>query len=204
VLVACVIGFVLSLWFRGTQDPTLFVLHSFPAMAYALMPGIALAAIGTRIKPGSVPRALPPALFAIGLGLLALTVPIAPELGDAYFDKRVSASAITSIGATLLVGAPLLAHLDGRRAWRFLDNPVGHWLGARAYSIFLVHQTVIFSLLAAGVDFGYGLTAVAKLWLVAMPLCLLGGALVYRFVERPAMERMKRWQPKGTATPRAV
>jgi peptidoglycan/LPS O-acetylase OafA/YrhL len=187
-----VAGFIASLWFRGANDPTLYVLHSFPAMAYALMPGLVLAAIGPSVR--SVPRWLPATLFIAGLALLAVTVAFSPELEDTYFDQRVSASAVTSIGGTLLLAGPLCAHWSGHRAWRWLDNPVGHWLGTRAYSIFLVHQAVIFSLLAAGVDFGFGLRAVGKLWLVAMPLILLGGALVYRFVERPAMVRMKRWQ----------
>jgi peptidoglycan/LPS O-acetylase OafA/YrhL len=189
------VGFVASLWFRGASDPTLYVLHSFPAMAYALMPGLVLAAIGPSVR--SVPRWLPATLFTAGLALLALTVAFSPELEDSYFDKRVVSSAVTSIGGTLLLAGPLCAHWSGMRAWRWLDNPVGHWLGARAYSIFLVHQVVIFSLLAAGVDFGYGLKAVGKLWLVSMPLILAGGALVYRFVEQPAMKRMKRWQPRS-------
>lgn len=190
--------FVASLVIRAVVPPTLFWLRSFPAMAYALMPGLVLAALELRVT--RVPRALPALMVAGGLACLAGTAALAPELYLTHADGRVVPIAVlTSLGAALLVGGPLLMHWDGRPAWRGLDNRPMHWIGARGYSIFLVHQAVIVTLVLRGVEFGDDVRGFVLLTLIVLPLSIVAGALAYHFVERPAMERMKRWQPRRRA-----
>jgi Acyltransferase family len=204
LLIFCGAIFVASLVFRTLVPPTLFWLRSLPAMSYALMPGLVLCALELRVR--SVPRWLPPLMLAGGLACIAGTALIAPELYLTHQRARIAPIAVLgALGATLLIGGPLLMHWSGRRPWRWLVNPALSWIGARGYSIFLVHQAVIITLILRKVEFGTDVGGVALLTLIALPLSVLGGALVYHFIERPAMERMKRWQPrKRTVAPVTV
>lgn len=184
--------FVASVLFRALVPGTLFWLRSFPAMAYALMPGLALAVLELRVT--RVPRNAPALMVAGGLVCLAGTALIAPELFLAHQHSRaIPIAVLSSLGATLLVGGPLVMHWAGQPPWRGLVNPPLQWLGARGYSLFLVHQAVIVTLVLRGLD-----TFVVTL-VIALPLSILCAALSYHFVERPAMERMKRWQPRRRA-----
>ncbi len=190
--------FVASVIFRALVPGTLFWLRSFPAMAYALIPGLVLAAL--ELRPPRVPRAAPALMVLGGVGCLAATALIAPELYLTHRQGRAIPIAVfTSLGAALLVGAPLLMHWDGRAPWRGLVNRPTQWLGARGYSIFLVHQAVIVTLILRGVEFGDGFGGFLVLTAIALPLSIVAGALSYHFVERPAMERMQRWQPRRRA-----
>ena len=58
---------------------------------------------------------------------------------------------------------------------------------------------MIVTLILRGVEFGDGAGGFLALTAIALPLSIVAGALSYHFVERPAMERMKRWQPRRRA-----
>ncbi len=88
----------------------------------------------------------------------------------------------------LIVAGPLLWQWSGGRAWRALDNGVLRWIGERSYSLFLVHSLVLFGLAPHLVAGGYKVTLVT-LGCVGLACSLLAAAVLYRFVEQPALRR---------------
>ena len=88
---------------------------------------------------------------------------------------------------TMILGGLLVWQWSGRSTWRVLDNPPMRWLGRRSYGIYLLHLLVlnqIYEALAQG-D-GYRRTF-AVLLPATLILCGLGAELLYRLVERPAL-----------------
>ncbi len=198
LMVFLAVVFVASVVFRALVPGTLFWLRSLPAMAYGLTPGILLAALELRMRP--VPRRAPALMVLGGFACWAGTALIGPELYLNHEHGRTAPIAILSaVGGTLLVAGPLVMHWEGRRPWRFLVNRPLSWLGARGYSVFLVHQAIIVTLILRGVEFGPGFGGFVLLSLIVLPLSIVAGALNYHFIERPAMEHMKRWQARKRA-----
>jgi peptidoglycan/LPS O-acetylase OafA/YrhL len=74
----------------------------------------------------------------------------------------------------------------GAPPWRALDNSALRRIGLLSYSLFLVHGLFLFGLAPHLVVGGYKLTLLA-LGAVALTGSLIAAALIYRFVERPAL-----------------
>jgi peptidoglycan/LPS O-acetylase OafA/YrhL len=175
----------------GTEDR--FWQTTITTMAWAFVPGVALAVV----RPRSFGRRIPYVLFGAGLAALALYA----TTGDlAAFPPRpgVGPRLLLAVGAGCLVAAPLVLQWSEGRAWRALDNGPLHWLGERSYSIYLVHQAILlemagWSLLEDNARAHFLLVLAA-----ALALTLPASALLHRLVERPALDLRARWRREPT------
>jgi peptidoglycan/LPS O-acetylase OafA/YrhL len=163
--------------------------------AWAFAPGIALATIEPLVRPRlqgrAWGRALAWAVLALAVG--GYVVHVYADLGNRG-QLLVSAIACGS-----LLAAPLVLQWATGRAWRLLDHPALHWLGVRSYGIYLSHVLVIYELrhLTGALD------STALALLVTFPLTFAAaaalGALSFRFVERPFLERRAPWRAPAPA-----
>lgn len=170
---------------------------SFAGSAGAFAPGIIIAVL-EHVLPAPV-RARPwlrwagPAMFVVGLAMALTWRWYFVEVGPPAWLLRYP----IPIATGLVVAGPLVWQWAGGRAWRALDNRVLRWIGARSYSLFLVHSLVIVWLAPYFVAGGYRLTLVL-LGAAGLAVSLLASDLLYRFVEVPALRR------KAGPAPRAL
>lgn len=163
--------------------------------AWAFAPGIALATVEPLVRPHVQGRSWGP---VAALGILAVAVGgymvhVYAEMGNRY---QLLFSAI-ACGA--LLAAPLLLQWATGRSWSALDRGWLHWLGVRSYGIYLSHVLLISELrfITRGIE------SVALAVAVVFPLTFAGacvlGALSYRYVELPFLERRMPWRRGATA-----
>lgn len=163
-----------------------------PGSMWAFAPGIALATIEPLVRPWLEGRDLGRwiarafAAFALA-GFLVYTYAVDP------FSARLQ-NLVAAIACGSFLAAPLVLQWTGEPTWRAFDNRVLHWLGVRAYGIYLTHVIAIYELRHLIEDLG----TVPMALLVAFPLILListaGGALSFRFIEMPFLERRIPWR----------
>jgi peptidoglycan/LPS O-acetylase OafA/YrhL len=186
-------GALLSLALRAlgptSVTPSTFAWQtSLPSMAFAFIPGVALAALETthvparlRARGSSLPAAL---VLAIGLMLLAVfasrTTTVSPQFLDALGGFLAAA------GTGALVGSALVMQWSTGSCWRVLDNRLMHWTGERSYSLYLVHLVI-----AIAIALGWStLTSTATVRLaIVLPVVVTASVGVaagsYRLFERP-------------------
>lgn len=157
------------------------------AFAVAFWTGLhrqALAAVDARRMLAVV---LPGAL--VGLAV-AGTIVVAGDLSQG----GVRFLALDAVATPLLLGWLLMSDLTHRspRSHRLLSSGSLRWTGARSYSTYLVHALVIEIVWRFAVE-PIGLTGdaapLAVLLLLSVPLSLVVGDLVFRWVERPSTRR---------------
>jgi peptidoglycan/LPS O-acetylase OafA/YrhL len=157
-----------------------------------LMLGVGLAAIAVNspeqfIRLARFPRAL------IGLGLVCWLVALLPERWVFFwttfgFSLRVLGS------AAILVGACSLP------AKSTTQRGLLAWVGASSYAIYVWHPTImgITEKLTSGF-LGTHVTDQVWFWLITSVIevstCVVFGALVTRFIERPSLALRDRWFP---------
>ncbi len=192
------LGSTVSLVFSTLASDSVVAQRSLAWVLIAFMSGLALAAALAGRRPrweGRRARAGAAIAFAAGV-VIAL---LAGHMGG-------SSPWLTNLLATLsvcgLLWAPVMLESGGGGTWRWLDNPVLHWIGARSYAIYLWHVVVMSELypLVRGIE-GYRVALLALL-----PLVLVGSALVaelsWRLVESPALRlRSRRRQPHRAPLP---
>ena len=192
--IVLVLGLI-ALGFDASQD---YAPHdepfydSFAANAAHFAPGLLLAVL-EHIVPGRAhatrwARYAAPPMFAAGLGL---------TLFSQYLSYRIPSELVRYIlplGAGLILAGPLLWQWAGVDPWRALDNRPLRWIGERSYSLFLVHSLVIAALAPLLATGGYWVT-LAVLGPTALAGSLLAAALLYRYVEQPAL-RLKARTPR--------
>jgi peptidoglycan/LPS O-acetylase OafA/YrhL len=191
LLVSCAVVFAASLVARAVVPAGVKWQLSMPVMLCAFMPGVALAAIETIVPATLVARAD----FARRLALALLALAVAAAVVYALLPPRVEFPPRTSVLAGLfaalasgaLVGAVLVRQWAGLSPWRVLVNKPAAWLGARSYSFYLLHQTVIIEL-AQHRFLGRGAKErLLVLGPAAFVLTLIGAAVIYQLVEAPIL-----------------
>ncbi len=194
VLTLAVLGAAASYALLRSTASDSYAVHTLPQCLCYFLPGVVLAAL----EPFAVPylrsrrctRALSAGTLAAGL----LTFVVIADYGDvvdhpeALDGTRVFVERLVLVfGPAFLVAWPLILQWGGERCPRVLDNPVLRWIGARSYSLYLLHTLPIYIFrdeLAELADRGvWRMLAVATAveFAVLLPL----GALSYRFVEKP-------------------
>ncbi len=206
--VVAVVTFV-SIALRA-HDKYLFAwLTSPPAIMYVFMPGVALGiaeplfAAHLRDRARLATRL---AWTAFALALLCAVVYAASDydLRQTPIHHALGVRALLAALATglLLAGLVVLQIGTGRAPWLF-GNRAMLWLGARSYSLYLLHIWVLLEIdhvLGAGQSLA---TRLVVMTAIGFPLTVLAAALSYRFVERPFLERKLRTSQHAPPDPAA-
>jgi peptidoglycan/LPS O-acetylase OafA/YrhL len=160
-------------------------------MLWAFIPGLILAAFETGGGPEWLRRRrmhqLP--LLLLAASAAATAAYIVAFGGIPSIDRRIGASVLVSLATGAFVAAALVQQWSGRPTWRFLDNRPLQWIGARSYSVYLLHYTVIVQLAPHLIDLARGGGRKSFLLLLGLSLVvsLAVADLSYRFVEQPFM-----------------
>ncbi|MDQ3723909.1 MAG: acyltransferase [Actinomycetota bacterium] len=187
--------FVVSIALRALDKYQFAWLTAPPAIMYGFMPGVALGIIEPLIAAPLRQRvrlAKQLAWGAFALGLLCALLYAASDY-DARQTPIHHALGVRAMLAALSTGllffGLIVLQIGTGRAPRLFANKVMLWLGARSYSFYLVHIWVLLELdhlLGAGDSLATRLAVMAG---VGFPLTVLSGALTYRFVELPFLQR---------------
>ena len=169
---------------------------SLPALAFAFMPGVALATAEVTIRPRLDPRRLRAVgLAAMALGAGALLAAALVPVGRHEFGPQIPAARalLATLAAGLLIAAALLREWRGLRPIRLLDNRPILMLGLWSYSIYLIHQGLYFGLDSLSNRAGPRESLIV-LVAIGLPLVVGAAAISYALVERPALERRLPWR----------
>jgi peptidoglycan/LPS O-acetylase OafA/YrhL len=168
---------------------------------FAFIPGVALAAI----EPFAAPRVRSAGwgtnsarlCLVAALGLLAASI----YLPVAQHSLRL---VCVTCGCGALLAAPLLLQWATGRCWRLLDNRPMHWLGERSYGIYLIHLGLMAHVLRK-IGEGHGSTATFALLVAgAGVVTVLASDVLWRVVERPALQRRLPWRQVEFAAAQGV
>ena len=180
-------------------DKYLFAwLTSPPAIMYVFMPGVALAIAEPLFARHLRDRARLAKIIAWTAFALGMLCAIAYAASD--YDPRQTPihhalgvrALLAALACGLLFAGLVVLQLGCGRAPRLFANAPMLWLGARSYSLYLVHIWVLLELdhlLGTGESIATRLAILAG---IGFPLTVLASALSYRFVERPFLERKQR------------
>ena len=187
--------FVVSIALRAVDKYQFAWLTAPPAIMYGFMPGVALGIVEPLIaahlrKRARLAKRLAWGAFALGL-LCALVYAASdydPRQTPIHHALGVRAM-LAALCTGLLFFGLIVLQLGTDRAPRLFANKAMLWLGARSYSFYLVHIWVLLELdhlLGDGESLATRLVVMAA---VGFPLTVLSGALTYRYVELPFLER---------------
>jgi peptidoglycan/LPS O-acetylase OafA/YrhL len=146
------------------------------------------------------------AWMAFALGLLCAIVYAASDYNphQTPIHSALGVRALlAALASGLLFAGLVVLQIGTDRAPRLFANKAMLWLGARSYSFYLVHIWVLLELdhiLGRGESIE---TRVLVMGLIGFPLTVLSGALSYRFVERPFLERKQRTTQHAPSEPAA-
>lgn len=163
-----------------------------PGAAWAFTPGIALATIEPLVRPRLEGRRV-----TRQLGWLLIALAVAAFLAASYAidfgnNRKQNAAAIVVVSG-LLAGPRLFEWASGRGG-RLLDNRVLHWIGIRAYGIYLAHVLVLRLLRPMTENLSSVKVALITTFPLVTAVSVALGALSYKFVERPFLERRMPWR----------
>lgn len=191
VATAITLAFAGGLMIRAANTDGVKYLQFYPAVAFAFVPGLALAAIELRYA-----KSWRGAAWGKGLawGLLAATFAIYAGFVAVKPDSVMGITISEIAVAVPLVAAALVLQWTTGRNWAFFSNPVAVWLGSRSYSFYLWHVAVIYALRDVWTQPDSTRTAMA----VALPLVLIVTSVMseitFRLIERPAL-RLRAGKP---------
>jgi peptidoglycan/LPS O-acetylase OafA/YrhL len=170
----------------------------FPMMACSFTPGLALAVLETSV-PGWLRDPVRGRRAAIGM-LLAGLLAVAYYVASLPHPNLVLRTLAASVGSGLIVGAARVQQWSTGGCWRLLDNRPLHWLGKRAYSLYLLHLLVI-SQLIVPLDRRPGPAAWLVYMTAGMAVLIPLTAISYRLLERPFLIRRRAWRSSSDAAP---
>ncbi len=161
-------------------------LHYLPVFVLGSLLAVRFPPTRTARSPRSEHPAATIALLLLTIGLLTA----------GYWIKDMDAGSVTgwpylaaAAGACLAVW---LAITNGATA-RALTTSTSQWLGHRSYSLYLIHYPIVLSLAFAF----NGTASVPLLLITSVPASLVAADLLYRCVERPAIQLSRRIASHG-------
>ena len=187
--------FVVSIGLRALDKYHFAWLTAPPAIMYGFMPGVALGIIEPLIAAPLRERARLAKQLAWGAFALGLLCAIVYTTSD--YDPRQTpihhALGVRAMLAALCTGllffGLIVLQIGTGRAPRLFANKGMLWLGARSYSFYLVHIWVLLELdHLLGSDESLA-TRLAIMAGIGFPLTVLSGALTYRYIELPFLQR---------------
>jgi peptidoglycan/LPS O-acetylase OafA/YrhL len=101
-------------------------------------------------------------------------------------------AAFVACGA--LLSAALAREWTTGATWKLLDRRPLHWVGARAYGIYLVHLLVIYELRPLTEKGSSAAVALLMVLPLVLVISLLVGDLSWRFYEKPLLQRRLPWR----------
>jgi len=200
---------VVSIALRAVDKYDFSWLTAPPAIMYGFMPGVALGIAEPLFARHIRDRARLAKNIAWGGFALGLLCAIVYTTSD--YDPRQTPihhalgvrALLAALASGLLFAGLIVLQIGTGSAPRVFANKAMLWLGARSYSFYLVHIWVLLEL-----DHLLGRndsleTRVLVMGLIGFPLTVLSGALSYRFVERPFLERKQRTTQHAPPEPAA-
>lgn len=191
VLATLLAAYALSLLFKHNAGSPSAQSYNIADYLFAFIPGVALAAV----EPFLAPRLS--GTRAGRVGAWALVAACA-----ALFAVYVSVPA-SDVGARLilvtcacgaLLAAPLVLQWTTGGCWRVFDNRPMKWLGERSYGIYLIHAGLVSRVL---VHLGHGRstrTLFVLDFVIVTVITLIAADILWRVVERPALQRRLPWR----------
>jgi peptidoglycan/LPS O-acetylase OafA/YrhL len=171
--------------------------HQAQCALLAFTPGVLLAAMEISVEPRMRGRRLgtrlAPALLAAGAAVLYLGT--RPRIDNVALE-----AAAATLGAGLLVAAPMVLQWSTGRCWRVLDNRATRWLGERSYSLYLVHVAVLYHLRSLGTDASSLNRGFAVTLVVAAPVVLAATIASHRLFETPYRRLRRPWRSHSAAS----
>ena len=172
--------FVVSLaagLFIGRDDEHL---RFAPAILFAFMPGVVLAAL-EQVLPQYVRDRRAGRVLALAVLVVSLALFVAAGLPG---SPSGSGRLVVVLGSGGILAAILLKQWTDGTCWRLLDNPPLRWVGERSYSTYLLHLLAI-QVFLRHVTGGSDWSALLWLTCATFALTLPLAALMYRWVEVP-------------------
>jgi peptidoglycan/LPS O-acetylase OafA/YrhL len=191
VLTVLLVAYAASLFFKHQAGNPIALTYNIAEYLFAFIPGVALAAVEPFLAPklrGSRAGRMC-AWGSLALCVTLLGVFVSLPVGD-YGLREI----FVTLGCGALLAAALILQWSTGGCWRVLDNRAMHWLGERSYGIYLIHLGLMTHVLAR---FGHshGVKTTFLMLLVGVTAAtLIASDLLWRFVERPALQRRLPWR----------
>ncbi len=155
-------------------------------LLFLFMPGVAMAAALAGRRPAAFAHWAAPVGTALSIaGVAVLMAFPRDQLTLPY--KLV----IVGAGAAMALGGLVLLERRAGRPWRWMQSRVVRWVGRRTYGIYLWHLALMAELVVLFGDSAHPAHTYAMLLPLVLLATLVAAELSFRFVERPAMRRLR-------------
>lgn len=197
--------FAASLGARYMVPRTVHGERAVPAMLFAFMPGVALAALEIGLiswfQRDRQRAWLAMPLLASGLVVLVVYYLVDPVTMGWTPETPRYRIGLAAVGCGLLLTAAMSWQWAGRHLFWGIDNAPTRWVGQRSYSFYVLHQAIGFEL--APLFLGVASIALRTVAFVAvlLPVVLVAADLGFRYVERPFLRSKMPVLPRGGPAP---
>ncbi len=194
---ACALAFVASLLAWHSRGLLAHRDYTLAAYLFAFLPGVALAAIEPFVAPRLRAQATGRRWSRVALAVAALLLAANVYAPGQHHELRLI---LTALACGALVGATLALQWATGGCWRSLTTKPMRWVGERSYGVYLIHLGLMGHLLQRiGPEHGATITFVA-LTVSSLVATLVLADILWRVVERPALERRLPWRDAEFST----